>query len=386
MAAADRHPAGAARVADSTRWSRAPSGPESTRSLRDGVVFGLGVVALTALWLVPLTLALGPRATPFALFLGSVNQGALTFALEAPPRGIVVLGLCALWIPLAIAVANRPRVARLIPPLPSPRSPRRSSCSCPRAPRWPINWRSNPSSSRAWLALDVEFGSLFLYLPMLCAWCTLLILAARSRRGIPPPLEAWFLLVGTLAALALFPRADNAHAMLAGAPLLVLSALVLHRLHARLTTGGTRLGSAAAFFALLVLPVAALAPHLYARYLALAHPEPIVSHDRVRRLRTGARYRAPAGPGGRATARHRRFPGPQYARPATRSSPTRSIPCSISWPIGRTPHASTTSSLAPLLQMTCAPSWTTWSPLDHASSSGITAASSSGAPINRIAS
>jgi hypothetical protein len=192
-----------------------------------------------------------------------------------------VLGLCALWIPLAIAAADRPRLARLLPPFAVAALATPLILLLPTRTALADQLAFEPIQFPRLVALDVEFGSLFLYLPMLCAWCALLILAARSRRGLPPPLGAWFLLTGTLAALALFPRVDNAHAVLAGAPLLVLSALVLHRLHARLTSGGTRLGSAAAFFALLVVPVAAMAPHMYARYLALAHPEPVMSPSAV---------------------------------------------------------------------------------------------------------
>src|SRR4029079_9664252 len=86
-------------------------------------------------------------------------------------------------------------------------------------------------------SLDLEFGSLFMYLPGSIAWCSLLLLAARRRGCARPPLEAWLLLVGTLAALALFPRADTAHALLAGAPLLVVGASVLLRIHAKVTPG-----------------------------------------------------------------------------------------------------------------------------------------------------
>jgi hypothetical protein len=122
-------------------------------------------------------------------------------------------------------------------------------------------------------ALDIEFGSLFMYLPGSIAWCCLLLLALRRPACARPPREAWFLLVGTLAALALFPRADTAHALLAGAPLLVLAASVLAGIHAKVTPGLAWAGRTAVFFSLLVIPAATVLPHAYGRYLALRYPE-----------------------------------------------------------------------------------------------------------------
>jgi hypothetical protein len=241
---------------------------------RDIAAFGCGALAVSAAWLVPLVAALGPGETPFALFVGSVNQGALTFELEAPPRGAVPLGLLALWAPLAIAVAWRARAARLVPPfvvaaLATPLIlwlPTREALADPLA--------LEPIRFPRLAALDVELGSLFVYLPALVAWSSLLLLAVRRGARARPPREAWFLLVGTLAALALFPRADNAHAVLAGAPLLVVGAAVLARVHARLAPGLAWPGRSAVFLAVLVIPTAAVVPHLYGRYLAFVHAEP----------------------------------------------------------------------------------------------------------------
>ena len=120
--------------------------------------------------------------------------------------------------------------------------------------------------------LDLQLGSLALYLAVLAAWLGWLLLAARRTVGTPPPVVAWYLLVGTLAQLALYPRADTVHALLAGAPLLPIGAWALARVHHRLAAGIPRAGQVAVFAALLLVPGAAILPHAYAQYLRLAHP------------------------------------------------------------------------------------------------------------------
>jgi hypothetical protein len=120
-------------------------------------------------------------------------------------------------------------------------------------------------------ALDLELGTLLIYLPAVCAWAALALLALQRCRALPVPPAAWFVLVGALAQLALYPRADVAHAVLAGAPLLVVGAWVLGSIHAELSRGVPLAGRAAIFATLLVLPAAAIAPHLYGRSVALRH-------------------------------------------------------------------------------------------------------------------
>ncbi len=268
--------------------------------LVEGALVGAAFVAVTLLWLVPLTLALGPRATPFGLFVGAVNQGALILPLEPPPRAARELALISIWLPLALAalgraVARHPSSASsaawttrfsplrrpligalslslVVPWLPTVSGPRETLAEDPSFFPW-LDW------------LDARFGTLYVYLPGLAAWAGLATLVPmlwrpasgkpeRIGQREPTDLVCWYLLVGTLALLALYPRSDTLHAMFAGPPLFVVGAWALHRFWRRLSGGLGWAPGMAVFAALLVVPVAAVAPHAYWRYVTIIHADP----------------------------------------------------------------------------------------------------------------
>ena len=99
--------------------------------------------------------------------------------------------------------------------------------------------------------LDVALGSLYVYLPALSAWAALVTLVLPIGR-IAPPVVRCYLLCGVLAQLALHPRADTVHALLAGAPLFVCGAWTLAQAHRTLGSSLGRLGRALLFGALLL--------------------------------------------------------------------------------------------------------------------------------------
>jgi hypothetical protein len=228
----------------------------------EGCSFGAGVLFVTLAWLGPLLLALGPL-TPFRLFIGDVNRGALDFGLEAPPSGLPGLALVAIWLPLAFAVAFRRRWQPFVPQVGAAGVatlfiqliPLRLAALDPLAP----DLAGPPGLS--WV--DLRFGSLYLYLGALAAWSAILLLAARRRSGTDPPLVAWYLLVGVFANLALYPRSDRVHALFAGAPLLVVGSWALWQAHGYLNRNVPRMGRTFVYGALLVVPVMALVPYVY---------------------------------------------------------------------------------------------------------------------------
>jgi hypothetical protein len=253
--------------------------------LREGLAAGAAFVGVTLLWLAPLTLALGPAGTPFGLFVGAVNQGALVLPLESLAPGVRTLALAAIWLPIVLAApawlarrrardgdkttlapSQSPLVIALVATLAVPLVP---IIDEPRA-----RDVENPELYVVLTTLDTQFGNLFVYLPALCAWISLALLAARARRGEalgPLPI---YLLAGALAALAMYPRTDTLHVMFAGPPLLVVGAWVLSRIHRALTAEAGLATRAAVFLALLLVPTAAVAPHAYWRYLAVVLPDP----------------------------------------------------------------------------------------------------------------
>ncbi len=238
-----------------------------------GVAAG-AYAAITLLWLAPLTLGLGVGATPFGLFLGAVNQGALILPLEAPPRLAHPIALAAIWLPLGVALLPWRRiggrgwllaaailVSLLVPWMPTVTGPR-------------VPLTEDPNFY-PWLGFLYEhLDTLYLYLPALGAWAGLILIAPRAWRGLLPGLPGWYLLVGTLAALAIHPRVDTLHAMFAGPPLFVVAVWGLARAHRALAGGASFARQAAVYAALLVIPAAAVAPHAYWRYVTIVHADP----------------------------------------------------------------------------------------------------------------
>jgi hypothetical protein len=94
---------------------------------------------------------------------------------------------------------------------------------------------------------ELSLDRLHLYLPALAAWAGLLALLATKARGV----TTWFVLFGALALLAMDPRADSAHALVAAPPILVAGAWALSRVRPRVLA-----------VALLSVPVLAVAPQV----------------------------------------------------------------------------------------------------------------------------
>jgi hypothetical protein len=234
------------------------------------------LVGVTVLWLVPLVSALGLERTPFGLFVGaSVNQGALILPLAPPPRAAREVALVAIWAPLGFAMLfgerSRRRVRHLVaiglgasllvPLIPTLTGPSEPLAEDPGFYPW-LN------------ALNGAFSTLFLFVPALGAWAGLATVGARVGRGASAGIMPWYLLVGTLTALAIYPRADFLHTVFAGPPLLVVGAWALSRAHGALAGPAGWLGRATIFAALLVVPTAAVAPHVFWRYVTIVHADP----------------------------------------------------------------------------------------------------------------
>ena len=100
------------------------------------------------------------------------------------------------------------------------------------------------------------------------------MLAASIVRRLPTGLLAWYLLAGGLTALSIYPRVDTIHAMFAGPLLLVVGAWGLAVAHRALAGQAHRLVQGLVFLSLLVLPLAAVAPHAYWRYVTIVHADP----------------------------------------------------------------------------------------------------------------
>jgi hypothetical protein len=235
--------------------------------IRDGLIFTLGLLLTTLAWLIPLIHALGPDATPLGLFIGQVNQGALRFPLEALPEGAPPLLMIAVWLSLSISAFLRGPTRDLLATVPGASLASVVALALPlRAVALnTLGIRPGMVPTLDWL--DLEFGTIFLYVPALIAWSAMLLVLATGEIRL-----VCLLLVGVIAQVALFPRADTSHALLAGAPLLVVGAWVLARVHRRLAANVSRPGRAALFAALLIVPVAAAARHTVSRFVNLSEP------------------------------------------------------------------------------------------------------------------
>ena len=75
---------------------------------------------VTAAWIVPLAVALGPRNVPFNLFLGSINEASIATPLDPLSPGIHVVALIAIWGPVLLVRTRQ----RLSPPYCSARCSR----------------------------------------------------------------------------------------------------------------------------------------------------------------------------------------------------------------------------------------------------------------------
>ena len=243
----------------------------------DGLAAGIPFVAVTLAWLVPLTLALGFSGVPWGLFVGQVNQGALILPLELPSPGARGALLVAIWLPLALAYLTG------WPTRPQPRILLYALVGSLLAIVLPTAYSIDPSLSEEptpfpWLGyLDAEFGTHFIYLPVLAAWAGLGMLLFGIVHSRPTTMLGWYLLAGGLTALSLYPRVDTIHAMFSGPPLLVVGAWAFAAAHRSLAGCSNVVAQVAVYIGLLVIPVVAVAPHVYWRYVSITHPNPRVA-------------------------------------------------------------------------------------------------------------
>jgi hypothetical protein len=240
----------------------------------DTVAAGAAFVAVTLGWLVPLTLALGVGGIPWPLFVGHVNQGALILPLELPSPGTRPVLLVAIWLPIVLALASNRRA------LPSRWVMLGATAASVVAYFVPVAYTPDEDLVEdpgfyPWLEyLFEELGNLFTYLPALGAWAGLTLLVAAVIRRAPIDPLAWYLLASCLTALALYPRIDTIHAMFAGPPLLVIGAMALAAVHRELAGRSGLLCRVLVYLSLLIVPIAAVAPHVYWRYVTIVHADP----------------------------------------------------------------------------------------------------------------
>jgi hypothetical protein len=252
-----------------------------------GLALG-GFVGVTLLWLVPLLVALGPGNMPLSLFLGSVNLGALAEPFAPPTRGTPAVLLAAVWLPVLLAPRRSQRALLLAGAL---------SLLLPMVPLMPGSRGAltDDPAIGSWLhPLDDAFGTLHLYLPALAAWAAVsaraLTRASRlaGPRGQPHlvtdqrllasgplarhDLVPWFLLFGTLCSLALYPRVDTGHVLVAGPPVLIAGAWAVSQAWHGLVADAARWRQVLVSAALLLVPVVALAPQVGWRYANLVTP------------------------------------------------------------------------------------------------------------------
>jgi hypothetical protein len=258
-------------------WTRArPEGWTMGLSsiLLDAASAGAAFAVVTAAWMVPLALALGLHETPWGLFVGNVNQGALVLPFDLPsPAARWALPL-AIWAPILVALLGGRRewlskrllgvavlltVAALILPTGVP----------------PDDGLMDDPGLYPWLSyFQVEFGTLFNYLPALGGWAGVAMLAHATLKQIPSRPLAWYLVAGSLTSLSLYPRVDAIHAMFAGPVLLVIGAWGLAIVHRTLTRGTNVAVWLGVYASLMILPIATVLPHAYWRYVTIVHADP----------------------------------------------------------------------------------------------------------------
>jgi len=234
-----------------------------TDLLGETVLTAAPFVLVTVAWLIPLALALRPYPLPLGLFAGAGNQAGLVAPYpDLSPGAKLLVSVSILVVaaafrrPWAIALAFA--VALLVQ-------------LAPTAEPAPTMLTSDPQLAPLLGWLYDQFGTLHLYLPALAAWAALAALlfgGVSVRRSMLP----WMVLFATLGMLALYPRLDAPHVIVASPPVLIVATWALATLYGTLANYGSRLSSAMAGVLVLAVVVAAVAPQAVWRYATLTVP------------------------------------------------------------------------------------------------------------------
>lgn len=223
---------------------------------------------LTAPWLVALTLALGPRETPFGAFLGAIDTAGYYYALEALRPGLPpLLGLVALaWLMAWVATRRWSALLKVGMGL----GALALAAGCVRR-LLETATEVHPRLLRAAVLLSVDgLQNLILYLPIPAFFGALVLLARGRLMDAEAGTLRWVLLAGSLLLLNQYPRIDEVHLVFAGPLLWIAGAYGLWRLYLwavadqRWARGGYP-ARATAYLALVALPLAATWPSLEGR-------------------------------------------------------------------------------------------------------------------------
>lgn len=230
--------------------------------LLDTLVSGGSFGLVTAAWLIPLLVALGPGQTPLGLFVGEVNQASIATAFANFTPGIPPLLVAAIWIAAAGVMRRQSRwqvlgialaLTAVALALPIWQGPRDVLTDDPLF-QPVVGW------------LDVNFGTLSLYLPSMAVWGSIAAVLAFGARGTPLP---YFVLFGGLTSLTMYPRADMLHSIVSSPAALVAGAGSLALVY-RGFVGWRRTILMAT---LVLLPIVAVAPWLAWRVATVVSPE-----------------------------------------------------------------------------------------------------------------
>jgi hypothetical protein len=237
--------------------------PEADGSvLTQTLVAGGSFTLVTAAWLVPLLVAVGPGQTPLGLFVGEVNQASIATAFADFSPGVRPLLLAAIWISAGLVLRRQScwqvlcialALSAVVLALPLWQGPRDVLTDDPLFQPL-VGW------------LDVNLGTFNLYLPSMAVWAGIGALLACGGRLTPLP---YFVLFGALTSLTMYPRADVLHSVVSSPPALVAGAGALALVHRGLLGWRRHLLQAT----LVLLPVAAVIPQIAWRVASVVTPE-----------------------------------------------------------------------------------------------------------------
>jgi hypothetical protein len=240
--------------------------PEAEGSVvLDTLVSGGSFGLVTAAWLIPLLIALGADQTPLGLFVGEVDQASIATPFSDFTPGTLPLLLASIWLVTLLAVRRRRHWRAVVLGV-------ALSCVALALPIWqgPRDvLTKDPQLQAVVVWLDVNFGTLNMYMPSLAVWAGIGGALAFSGSRLRAP-HLYFLLFGGLAALTMYPRADMLHAVVSSPAALVAAAGSLG-LVAREFSGWRR---ACLITALLLVPLAAVASEVAWRAATVLSPDP----------------------------------------------------------------------------------------------------------------